>query len=59
MDEQIYIDNGFESREDYFEYLAEEYGAPIEVVYAIADVYGANEDFDGLVTALEDHGGEI
>ena len=50
----VYIENGYESREDYLQCLAEEYDADIETVKALADVLGESEDFDGLVTALED-----
>ena len=50
----IYIENGYENREDYLQCLAEEYDADIETVKALADVLGESEDFDGLVTALED-----
>lgn len=47
-----YIAAGFTSRNDYLASLADEYGA--EVVFALADMLGPSEDFDGLVTALED-----
>lgn len=45
--------NGFENRADYLESLCEEY--PQEVVYMLADLLGPSEDFDGLVTNLEDY----
>ena len=48
-----YAAHGFENRRAYLESLAEEY--PPEIVYALADLFGAGEDFDGLITALEDH----
>lgn len=47
----VYTDNGYESREDYLDALADEYG---EDVYFLADMLGVNEDFDGLIVALED-----
>lgn len=50
----IYIENGFKSRVDYLTNLAEDMGIPLVHVLAIAGIYGPNEDFDGLVTALED-----
>jgi len=50
----IYTDNGYENRQDYLESLADEYGVDISTVMAAADVLGPNEDFDGLVTMLED-----
>lgn len=43
---------GFESRRAYLESLTDEY--PADVVYALADILGSGEDFDGLITALED-----
>ncbi len=50
----IYTDNGYESRKDYLQCLADEYGVDIGTVLAIASMYGENEDFDGLLTALQD-----
>ena len=52
--ESIYRENGYENREKYLESLAEEMDAPIEMVLATADMLGPNEDFDGLVSVLED-----
>jgi hypothetical protein len=46
-----YTANGFASRAAYLDHLADEYGP---AVFAVADVLGASEDFDGLVTTLED-----
>jgi hypothetical protein len=34
---------------------AEQYGVPLEVVRALADMLGPDEDYDGLVNALEDY----
>lgn len=48
----IYIENGFESREDYLESLAEDYG--YEETYAVAELLGPGEDFDGLISSLEE-----
>lgn len=42
------------SRDNYLEGLAEEYGLPVETVFSLADMLGPNEDFDGLISALED-----
>lgn len=50
----IYQEHGFESRAEYLQDLADQYEVDINTVRAIADVYGPNEDFDGLVTTLED-----
>jgi hypothetical protein len=48
----VYKEHGYETRRAYLEGLAEEY--PREAVFALASMLGPNEDFDGLVTALED-----
>jgi len=51
----IYIEQGYKSRMDYLTYLSEDYDCPLENVIALADLLGEVEDFDGLVTALEDY----
>ena len=38
----------------YLEVLAADHGADFETLITIVDVLGADEDFDGLVTTLED-----
>ena len=45
--------NGFANRKEYLESLCEEY--PRDIVYALASILGSSEDFDGLVTSLEDY----
>ena len=50
----IYQDQGYESREDYLRMLAEDYSLTYDSVVAIADTLGEDEDFDGLLCALED-----
>ena len=47
-----YALHGYASRSEYLESLCDEY--PRALVYALADVLGPGEDFDGLVTSLED-----
>ena len=54
MDENIYQQNGYTDRDDYLNCLSEDYGVSIEDVYSLAEILGENEDFDGLVSALED-----
>lgn len=49
-----YTENGFVSRRAYLENLAEEYGIDRTTVFAMAQLLGPSEDFDGLVSALED-----
>ena len=48
-----YTDNGYSSRADYLAQLCDEY--PADVVHTLADMLGETEDFDGLVTMLEDY----
>lgn len=50
----VYTENGYTDREEYLSSLAEDYGLSLNIVQSIADIFGENEDFDGLVTALED-----
>ena len=49
-----YLEYGAESRYEYLQMLSDEYGVDIDTVHALADVLGPVEDFDGLVTSLED-----
>jgi hypothetical protein len=52
----VYQEQGYESREDYLFCVAEYYGLDLEqVVRPLADILGPDEDFDALVSALEDH----
>lgn len=50
----VYVENGYASRADYLSCLAEDYGVDPQTVQALADLLGPNEDFDGLVSSLED-----
>ena len=47
----VYTDNGFIDRADYLDSLREEYGALVDILITVLP---ASEDFDGLVTELED-----
>lgn len=50
----IYTENGYKNRREYLESLADEFGADTDTVFALADILGESEDFDGLVSELED-----
>lgn len=50
----VYQEHGCASRDDYLRGLAEDYGVPLDAVLAIAEILGPDEDFDGLVSSLED-----
>jgi hypothetical protein len=47
----IYTENGYENRTDYLNELREEYGDLVDILIGVLP---SSEDFDGLVTALED-----
>lgn len=51
----IYVEMGFDNRKAYLLSLCDDYGVEPETVFALASILGPSEDFDGLVTALEDH----
>lgn len=55
MSTNTYKANGYEDREDYLSCLAEDYGLSLEeVVRPLAELLGPSEDFDGLISSLED-----
>ena len=54
MTKTVYQEHGHADRAAYLKSLAEEHGMTDEVVNSLADVLGPEEDFDGLVVALED-----
>ena len=44
-----------EERWQYLGFLSMEYDVPTEVVLSFAEILGEDEDYDGLVTMLEDY----
>lgn len=54
LKESVYTDAGFNSRKDYLNSLADDFGIDKNTVYDLASVLGPEEDFDALVTELED-----
>ena len=48
-----YLEDGFKSRSEYINYLKSEYGAL--QVNVLLSVLPPSEDFDGLITELEDN----
>lgn len=44
-----------ENRNEYLRGLAIDYGVPLYVVRELSEMLGPDEDYDGLVTALEDY----
>lgn len=49
-----YLEYGAETRAEYLAMLSEDFDVDLDTVHALADVLGPMEDFDGLVTSLED-----
>jgi hypothetical protein len=51
----IYTQEGYNNRRHYLECLAQDMNVDEHIVFALADILGPSEDFDGLITSLEDH----
>ena len=51
--DDIYRKHGFKDRKAYLKYLGDEYNVDLDEVFAMAEVLGRSEDFDGLVSALD------
>ena len=54
-----YTDNGYKNRREYLDSLSEDMGIDRDTVYALAGMLGPSEDFDGLITTLEDMEGDF
>ena len=52
----IYQRKGYADRNDYLSTVADEYGVPLEAVYSLASALGPDEDFDGLISIIDDFG---
>ena len=50
----IYQENGYANRKEYLRGLAEDNALGLDVVLSLASLLGPDEDFDGLVVAVED-----
>ena len=46
-------------RKEYLNGLAEDFGIDPDVVYMMADLLGPSEDYDGLISALEDYSEDL
>jgi hypothetical protein len=55
----IYTEEGYTSRRDYLENLADDLGLDRAEVFTLAAMLGSSEDFDGLVTMCEDRAAEL
>lgn len=52
----IYKENGYTNRKEYLESLADDFGIDYDTVESVADLLGPDEDFDGLLSSLDDYG---
>ncbi len=50
----VYQENGYKNRTEYLWSLTEDHQVSIETVHLYSDLMGPSEDFDGLVSALEE-----
>jgi len=55
--ERIYVANGYKDRAEYLDSLADDRGIDRMTVDMLSDVLGESEDFDGLISALDDFEG--
>ena len=53
--DNVYTMNGYKNRRDYLENLALDMGIEKDIVFSLASLLGSIEDFDGLVSSLEDY----
>jgi hypothetical protein len=51
----VYEEKGHKSRKDYLLSIADDFGLEPSTVFEIASILGSNEDFDGLISSLEDY----
>lgn len=56
FDDPRYIEHGYDSRQDYLRELSIQYDIDLSIVEQVAELLGPDEDFDGLIIALEDMG---
>lgn len=55
MEYDVYEEAGYANREDYFISLAEDFDVSLNCVRYLSDILGQEEDFDMLITSLEDY----
>ena len=55
FDNVVYQQHGYANRDEYLAELKEQYGAPL--VEALTSMLPESEDFDGLISELEDNAG--
>lgn len=52
----VYQQHGFDSRRAYLTSIAEDYGVRESAVFLLSQMLGCEEDFDGLISHLDDLG---
>ena len=50
----IYTDKGYENRKDYIQTIADDYGVDLFQVVELATLLGPEEDFDGLISMIDE-----
>jgi len=50
----VYQANGFKNRNEHLSNLSDIYDIPLCELCCISELFGENEDFDGLVAAVQD-----
>ena len=50
----IYTVKEYKDRQNYLNSVSDEYGVDINIVNSLADILGPDEDFDGLISILQD-----
>lgn len=50
----VYTEKEYKDRQNYLNSVSDEYGVDINTVNTLADVLGPSEDFDGLISMLQD-----
>jgi hypothetical protein len=53
--DNVYVKMGYKDRADYLDDMADSTGVDSYVVDSLAEILGPNEDFDGLVNAMDDY----
>lgn len=54
MENDLYQEDGFNTRKEYLLRLSEEYEVSMDKILLLADLLGPGEDFDGLPELLEE-----
>lgn len=50
--QNIYVEKGYTCRINYLECISKDYNIDLDIVFSVAYVLGPDEDFDGLISVL-------